>query len=57
MATEAEWITHATSQGINADLIEVAENYIDSLRQGEMTWRDYYNEVRSEVFEQQSNTR
>ena len=47
MATEAEWIT----------LIEVAENYIDSLRQGEMTWRDYYNEVRSEVFEQQSNTR
>ena len=56
MATEAEWIRHATSQGINADLIEVTENYIDSLRQGEMTWRDYYNEVRSEVFEQQSNT-
>lgn len=57
MASEAQWIQHASEQGINADLLEVAEDYIESLRLGEMTWRDYYQQVRSVVFEQQSDTR
>ena len=57
MASESQWIQHASEQGFNADLLEVAEDYIDSLRLGEMTWRDYYHEVRSFVFEQQPNAR
>lgn len=52
MATEVEWIEHAAAEGINADLLEVTEDYIDSLRLGEMTWRDFYQAVRSTVFEQ-----
>jgi hypothetical protein len=57
MVTESKWIEHATEQGINADLLEVAEDYIDSLRLGEMTWRDYYREVNTVVYQQQSDSR
>jgi hypothetical protein len=57
MVTEAKWIEHATEQGINADLLEVAEDYIDHLSRGEMTWRDYYQEVNTVVYQQQSDSR
>lgn len=53
---EPEWIRQATEQGLNVDLLETADGYVEQLREGGMTWRDYYQEVNEHVFIQQSDT-
>lgn len=47
---ESEWIRQATEQGLNVDLLETADEYVEQLKTGEMTWRDYWTEVNDHVF-------
>lgn len=57
MATKSKVIEYETLEELNLDLLEFTGSYVNELRSGKVTWREFYNQVRSEVLEQQPNPR
>lgn len=49
MPTQQEWTEKAREQGEKLVLLETTQNYIQLLRDDQVTWRDYYRDVRENV--------
>ena len=52
MSHQQEWTHLAFDKDLKLRMLETADDYVDQLTDGRMTWKNYYFDVNEKVFQQ-----
>jgi hypothetical protein len=57
MPNQIEWTMIAQDHGRRLRFVEKADDYVEQLKEGQMTFRNYHQDVIKDVFAEQPDTR
>ena len=52
MSNQQEWTHLSWDKDLKIRMLETTDDYVDQLEDGRMTWRNYYFDVKEQVFQQ-----